>query len=133
MPQKTPTTITQADIDADIAAHNAQPDIDLDNFKEEIAAHESKGMGDYQAENDSGGGEGAIGKYQFRWSKYKDDIKKQTGIDDSDDFKDDHEAQDKYMDHYVQNNIIPWVHEQKESGNTRGLTDKQLGIIKDSK
>src|ERR1035437_774267 len=111
-------------------AKTSSVNIDIPNLREEIAAHESKGMGDYEAENDTST---AKGRYQFMWGKnaksgYGERIKKETGVADSDEFLSSPKAQDDFFDSYTQSDMIPWIAKAKE-GNTRGLSDKQLGQL----
>jgi len=47
------------------------------SFTNELVANESGG--NYRAFNSDGGGEGAVGKYQFRWTAHKDKIRKFAG------------------------------------------------------
>jgi muramidase (phage lysozyme) len=49
----------------------------------------------------------AIGKYQFLWTTWKNDIKKQTGIEDPDEFRNNPSAQEQFMDWYTKNDLMP--------------------------
>jgi len=49
----------------------------------------------------------AIGKYQFLWTTWKNDIKKQTGIEDPDEFRNNPSAQEQFMDWYTKNDLLP--------------------------
>lgn len=78
------------------------------NVHEDIVRKESNG--NYKAFNPSGGGSGAVGKYQFRWDIWKNDIQKVTGIDNPKDFLNSPDAQEYfYHDWYVPNKVMPWV------------------------
>ncbi len=49
----------------------------------------------------------ALGAYQFVWNIWKNDIKKQTGITDPDEFRANPTAQEEFMDWYIQNDLMP--------------------------
>lgn len=68
---------------------------------------EKESGGNYKAFNPAGGGQGAIGKYQFRWKIHKDWISKLTGVDNIEDFKNSPEAQEKAFQHWKLNVLIP--------------------------
>ena len=72
----------------------------LDDVKNRIAKSESNG--DYKAYNKSGSG--AYGKYQFKWKWHGDAIKKLTGVKDEKEFLNNPKAQEKYMQHLLQQN-----------------------------
>lgn len=75
-------------------------------LSEGIASQESKGTGGYKAKNRESS---AIGKYQFLWGQWGDDIKKFSGNPNltEDDFKNDPQLQDSFMEHYRQKVLIP--------------------------
>lgn len=76
-------------------------------LKNEIAKVESDGLGGYKAYNPGGGGEGAVGKYQFRWNLWKDDIGKVTNIKDKQQFLNSPQAQEDFFDYYQKNTLLP--------------------------
>jgi len=49
----------------------------------------------------------AIGKYQFIWSIHKNAIKKLTGVSDPDAFRNNPQAQEKYMDWHISHQLTP--------------------------
>lgn len=49
----------------------------------------------------------AIGKYQFVWSLHKNDIKRVTGVSDPDQFRYNPQAQEKFMDWFRDNQLLP--------------------------
>ena len=123
-----PTTDTWDDNDLPVVTATSPKDVDIDpaNFREEIAAHESKGLGDYKAFNEDSD---ALGRYQFVPSYHWDNIKKYTGVKTYKDFLNNPQAQDEWMDHYTQTEVVPWIKQMKEDGTTRGLSDKGLGQL----
>jgi hypothetical protein len=101
---------------------NAPQGVNVDNpydnsksspsFAQSIADRESGGK--YTAFNPQGGGEGAVGKYQFRWNLHKDDIKSVTGVKSKEDFLNNPYAQEKYFKNWddkvltpAANNLLP--------------------------
>ena len=48
-----------------------------------------------------------LGKYQFIWSLHKNDIKRVTGISDPDQFRYNPQAQEKFMDWFRDNQLLP--------------------------
>ncbi len=55
-----------------------------------------------------------IGKYQFLWKLHKGDIKRITGISKPDDFRYNPEAQEKFMDWFRDNKLLPQATELKQ-------------------
>ena len=55
-----------------------------------------------------------IGKYQFLWNLHKGDIKRITGISKPDDFRYNPEAQEKFMDWFRDNKLLPQATELKQ-------------------
>jgi hypothetical protein len=92
----------------------------LDN---EIAAVESGG--NYQAENPHST---AVGKYQFLWSKWGDDIRKVTGISSKEEFKNNPQAQENFYSYYKQHNLAPAVVNLSQF-NRVGLSPSQLAKL----
>ncbi|HAW03593.1 MAG TPA: hypothetical protein DCW83_02840, partial [Saprospirales bacterium] len=93
-----------------------------------IGKAESEGTGGYDAFNEKGGGEGAVGKYQVRYKLHKDEIKRVTGIDNKDDFFAAQGAQELYMNHMYENQYLPKLEEARNSKMAKemDLTDEQL-------
>lgn len=82
------------------------------NVHSEIAQKESGG--NYKAYNPAGGGSGAVGKYQFRWDIWKDEIAEKTGITTKEEFLNNPQAQEYfYNDYYIPNKALPWVAQAK--------------------
>lgn len=86
---------------------NSNGMVDPLSLKNKIAAKESEGMGGYKAYNSDGGGEGAVGKYQFRWKLHKDWIMKLTGVSSKEEFLNNPEAQEKAFDYWSKTTLTP--------------------------
>ena len=56
----------------------------------------------------------ALGKYQFLWNTWKNSIKKQTGIEDPDEFRNNPAAQEQFMDWYTKNELMPTASRLKQ-------------------
>lgn len=102
---------------------NSKPSIDVAKLGEDISKHESGG--NYTATNPDSS---ATGKYQFLWSEHGDNIKKITGVKTQKEFLNSPEAQEKYFNWHVQNNIIPTVEDLKPL-NKDGYSDEQLARL----
>lgn len=70
----------------------------------------------YAAFNPKGGGEGAVGKYQFRWNLHKSGIAALTGVKDKQEFLSNPYAQEKYFQSWDEtvltpaaNNLLPYA------------------------
>lgn len=94
-----------------------------DPVRDKLASNESHG--DYAALNLSGGGKGAVGKYQFRWNVWKDDIAKVTGIKNRDEFRNNPQAQEKFYSWYAPNYLKPEADKLKKY-NKKKLDQDQL-------
>lgn len=100
-----------------------------DGFKSWIAERESRG--NYKAENPNST---AVGKYQFLWGLrpgkgWQDQIKKVTGVKTKEEFLNNSDAQEKFMDVYEQSTLNPGLKEL-EPLNKDGYSEKQLkGLI----
>lgn len=55
------------------------------------------------------------GKYQFDWGIYGPDIKKQTGVKNREEFLASKDAQEKFMDWHVENNLKPQAEKRFEA------------------
>jgi len=98
------------------------------NLSSQISAKESQG--NYNAFNPAGGGEGAVGKYQFRWGQWKDSIMHVTGVKSKEQFRKNPAAQEKYFEWFKQNQLLPGVQRIKRQGlNKQGLSDDQLAKL----
>ncbi len=75
------------------------------SLEQSIAARESGG--NYQAYNPAGGGEGAVGKYQFRWTTHKPWIKAITGVQSMQEFMANPTAQEKAFQHWKNTTLAP--------------------------
>jgi hypothetical protein len=106
------------------------PVINFDTFKNSIAEIESGG--NYNVINKKGSS--ATGKYQFIWDGGKDwggwksDIEKVTGAKTQDEFLSSPDAQEKFMDHVIQNNYVPAISKLKANNPdlVQGYNDEQL-------
>lgn len=83
--------------------------VDINVLKKQLAAVESDGHGGYKAFNSKGGGEGAVGKYQFRWTTWKDSIGSVTGIKDKETFMRTPAAQEDFFNFYAKSTLQPQV------------------------
>jgi hypothetical protein len=79
---------------------------------DQIAAQESSGR--YDAYTSAGGGEGAVGKYQFRWTTHKGWIKDLTGVSSKEDFMKNPDAQEKAYAYWDTNTLTPEATRIKE-------------------
>lgn len=95
-------------------------------LEQQIAAKESGN--NYKAFNPAGGGEGAVGKYQFRWHLWKDKIASVTGIDDKNAFLNNPPAQEAFYNWYKQHELMPAVSRIHVYNNGR-YTDDQLARL----
>lgn len=119
---------------------NAPQGVNVDNpydnsksspsFAQSIADRESNGK--YTAFNPQGGGEGAVGKYQFRWNLHKDDIRSVTGVKSKEDFLNNPYAQEKYFKNWDEkvltpaaNNLLP-IAQLKNSNITLDDVKRQI-------
>ena len=89
-------------------------------------ANVESNVGDYKAYNSAGGGEGAVGKYQFRWTTWKPDITKFTGIKTKEEFMNNPQAQEDYFKHYTETTLKPELVRIKKEYPNSGYTDDQL-------
>jgi hypothetical protein len=96
------------------------------SLKKTIHAGES-GSKEYLAHNKAGSG--AWGKYQFVWSHHGKKIKDITGISSGDDFLKNPDAQEKYMDYYLQNSVIPAISKYRDQAAKLGINEIQLGQL----
>ena len=83
----------------------------------DIVANESGG--NYQAFNPHGGGEGAVGKYQFRWTAHKDKIRRFAGNPSlsKEEFMRNPELQDNFYEQYwTPHELMPAVDRIKRKG-----------------
>lgn len=55
------------------------------------------------------------GKYQFHWEKFGPDIKKQTGVKNREEFLASKDAQEKFMDWHIENNLKPQAEKRFEA------------------
>ena len=87
-------------------SYNPTSDV-IQQFKQGIAGEESRAnKNPYEAHNSSTS-EGTWGKYQFVWSHWKNQIKKQTGITSPQEWIKNPTAQEEFMDWYIQNDLMP--------------------------
>ena len=83
----------------------------------DIVANESGG--NYQAYNPHGGGEGAVGKYQFRWTAHKDKIRRFAGNPklSKEEFMASPQLQDSfYQEYWTPHELMPAVDRLKRKG-----------------
>lgn len=105
------------------ASAMAKPAISLG---QQIAGKES--AGDHKAFNPAGGGEGAVGKYQFRWNLWKDKIATVTGVKDKNAFLNDPGAQENFYSWYEQHELMPAASRIKVYNNSK-YSDDQLARL----
>lgn len=102
----------------------------IGSFKEKIASEESRGYTNpYIAiaglnEKDVEGktyeqvkhlaASSGVGKYQIIWDIHKSNIKKITGIDSIEDFRNNPQAQETFMDWFIQNDLLPGATKLKQ-------------------
>lgn len=93
-------------------------------LSEGIASQESKGTGGYKAKNPKSS---AVGKYQFLWKQWGNKIKQFSGNPNltEDDFKNDPQLQDAFMEDYRQKVLIP---ESEKLQKRHGDKFKERGI-----
>lgn len=100
------------------------------DFTSNIIQKESGG--NYKAFNPAGGGEGAVGKYQFRWTLYKDKIRNFAGNKNltKEQFMNSPELQDAFYEQYwIPNEIQPSIQKLKRNGLGKNLSDEQLASL----
>ena len=91
----------------------AKPNMSVsDSTTDEIVAQESGG--NYKAYNPKGGGEGAVGKYQFRWTTHKGWIQDLTGVKSKEEFMNNPEAQEMAYTEWDRNTLTPQAIRIKE-------------------
>lgn len=97
---------------------------DAKKFTADTSSRESGG--DYRAQSKSSS---AVGKYQFLWNTWKDSIKKVTGIQDKQDFRNNPAAQEKFYGFYLNTVIKPAADKLAPLGSKYGLTPTEVGRI----
>jgi hypothetical protein len=95
-----------------------------DLFKGQVAAHESSGDTTALNKNSS-----AVGKYQFLWSKWGNDIKRVTGVDNESQFRGNPKAQDRFMNFYTDKVISPAVQRLQPLADQYKLTPNELAKV----
>jgi len=99
----------------------------VNSLTNEIVANESGG--DYKAFNSAGGGEGAVGKYQFRWTAHKDKIRKYANNPNltKEQFMNSPELQDGfYEEEWIPKYLDKDVKNIRNKGLGKDLNNKQL-------
>lgn len=76
----------------------------------------------------------ATGKYQFLWGKgpgkgWQDDIKKVTGIQTREEFRDNPAAQEKFYKYYLDNVVAPATNNLSKMGAKFGLTPTEVARV----
>lgn len=102
----------------------------LKNNSSNIVQKESGG--NYKAFNSAGGGEGAVGKYQFRWGLHKPKIRAFAGNPNltAEQFMNSPELQDAFYEQYwIPNELAPSVNRLKRSGVAKGYSDDELSSL----
>lgn len=97
-----------------------QNDVHVSSLSDAIGAIESAGKYDSINNNSS-----AVGKHQFLWNKWGDQIKQITGVKSKEEFRHNPSAQEEFFNYYEQNSMIPAVSELKKF-NKDGYSDDQL-------
>lgn len=103
------------------AGSNGTPSGDTSTFKQEVARVESGG--DYRAQNKHSS---AVGKYQFLWNTWGKDITKVTGVSSKEDFRNNPQAQEKYMDYYTGKVVAPAVKVLRKITGAQAYSDSDL-------
>ena len=88
--------------------------------------------GNYKAFNSAGGGEGAVGKYQFRWTTHKPKIRAFAGNPNltAEQFMNSPELQDAFYEQYwIPNELTPSVNRIKRAGVGKGYSDDELSSL----
>lgn len=93
-------------------------------FKQQTANQESGGDSTVTNKNSS-----AVGKYQFLWSKWGNDIKRVTGVDNEQQFRTNPKSQERFMDFYTNNVISPAVQRLAPLGEQYGLSPNQVARV----
>jgi len=121
----TNSTLSPRQLTGIFDSYNLLPD--STPLKDYIANLEQDSNG-YQSFNPGGRGDGALGKYQVRYRTHKDEIKKITGVENKDEFYGSKFAQEKYMQHLIDNNYLPKLDSFKKINEQRGLgfSDEEL-------
>jgi hypothetical protein len=106
--------------------------IDIKKLSQQIADKESNG-GNYEPVQPINPKTGkpvssATGKYQFLWGDFGDSIKQVTGVKDREEFLKNHEAQEKFFEYHVKNNLEPAVKKLHDL-NKVGYSDSQLAKL----
>lgn len=117
----TPTYTPEEDEETNERAtvNNLSNSAGIDNF---LSSRESGG--DYSAMSSNSS---ATGKYQFIWSIHKDKIKKITGIDSQEAFRNSPEAQEAYYSYYKEKELLPAVTRFSAiKKDLPGITDEQI-------
>lgn len=97
--------------------------IGKEDLKGQIASKESQGS--YTAVNPHSS---AVGKYQFLWKTWGDDIMKVTGVRSKEEFRNNPQAQERYYAYYEKQFLLPEVSKIKKEIRTN-LTDAQLAKL----
>lgn len=101
--KETYSIITKEQEIKDIEQNNTE--IDIKKIKEGIFSSESKNEEEpYKAKNKKSS---AVGKYQFLWETRKDKIKTTTNIKTKEEYLNNPEKQEKFMDHVIENIYLP--------------------------
>lgn len=87
---------------APIDFDNISFDTEEGSFKDKIAVRESGGKYTAQSPNSS-----AVGKYQFLWNTWGEDIKKRTGVRSKEEFKGNPMAQEEFFSYYDKTTLTP--------------------------
>ena len=99
---------------------------DSASFKQGIFSIESKGTADpYKAQNPDSS---AAGKYQFLWDDHGDKIKKHTGVKNKEEYLNNPEAQEKFMDHWIETELKPSAKHIKDTlpEKSKEYTDEEI-------
>lgn len=119
------------DVDVSVGYTGGVPAISS-NIGQRIAAKESVGSGGYRAYNSSGGGEGAVGKYQFRWTQHKDKIRKYANNPNltKEQFMDNPELQDSFFENeWIPKYITQDVNTLRKEGLGKNLSDEDMQTL----
>lgn len=91
------------------------------NLKKSIGQVESNSTYDIGNKTSS-----AVGKYQFLWDSWGDQIKEVTGVNSKQEFRENPAAQEQFMNHYLQHVVQPRVRILKQEGIGTNLSDSDM-------
>lgn len=97
---------------------------DADKFQRDTVGTESGGNAKATNPHSS-----AQGKYQFLWGEWGNSIKKVTGINSPEEFRNNPAAQDKFFKYYTNNTVLPEVNKLRPLAEKYDLSDNDLARL----